>query len=868
VSSGVPSGGASAGGVRSGLAGWRAGLARRPEAVLVVSSALASVGNYAYTLAVLWLLPAGDYAVFGSVASLLLLCGTISAASTPWVVAREVAQSADGSPRRAAAVTFGLVSVSVQGGVAGIATALVASHYSSGLTMAIVFGASVAIFVEAAGIGYLQGLQRFALIGVLRVLEVGVKVVAGLVLVTMGGGASAAVAGFLVGAAVVSVIALILMRPDLHQRRGRDRGRGDGLVPVDRSLWSAARGLLAIQSGVAVLAGMDIVLASLTVTRRANLATYQAAQILGRIPTFVGTALSLVLFSQLAKSAAGDATASEGALGLFATVCVPVAFCTATLPPAITAHLFPGDYGDVSRVLPLVAAGGLAVGFVNLVTTVFQALDRFRPAIVIVWVGVGAGAPIEWFAIRQWGIIGLAWAVIGVASAISVALAASWQHQWGLSSTRFLRRAAAMGALGLPLVALRRIDVAWAGYLLVIVAPVVAWGLWRFGTREPPPGNGRPVVLHLGFEDPKQPGSGGGSARTYEMNRRLSRHLDIIVVCAAFPGCRSRREGAVRYVHIGARRGGLMGRMSYFACLPLALWRYPSDLVIEDFAAPVSSMAVPWLTSRPVIGMVQWLFAVEKARQYHLPFGAIERLGLRSHRHLVTVSQELGDTLRRRNPRAEVTVVENGLDDAAFAPAPRRRQNIVYLGRLEIAQKGLDLLVRAYAQVAAEIPQRLVIAGDGPDLQALADLAAELDVAGRIDFVGRVSPAQRAGWLAGADLLVMPSRYETFGMVAAEALAARTPVIAFDIPCLRGLVSDRVGALVQPFDVGALAQAMRDLALDTGRRRALGQAGPEIVSELRWDHLAERQLAVYRRTMRPTAHREEIGLNPVAAGNE
>ena len=61
--------------------------------------------------------------------------------------------------------------------------------------------------------------------------------------------------------------------------------------------------------------------------------------------------------------------------------------------------------------------------------------------------------------------------------------------------------------------------------------------------------------------------------------------------------------------------------------------------------------------------------------------------------------------------------------------------------------------------------------------------------------VRRTDPAEeRFAWLAGADLVAMPSRYETFGMVAAEALAVATPVVAFDIPCLRALVDDGVGA--------------------------------------------------------------------------
>jgi glycosyltransferase involved in cell wall biosynthesis/O-antigen/teichoic acid export membrane protein len=819
----------------------RAGLESRPEAILILSSASASVANYAYTLAVLWLLPASQYAVFGSVAALLLLCGTISSASTPWVVAREVARSDEGSERRVRAVTFGLVSVSVQGIAAGIATGAVAAHYASGPTVAVVLGASVAIFIEAAGIGYLQGLERFSLIAVLRVLEVVAKIVAGVALIELHAGALGAIAGFLLGAAVVTVITLVRMRPDLRWVRGALR---------DRRLWVSSRGLLGVQAGVAVLAGMDIVIGSLALTDRDALATYQAAQILGRIPVFVGTALSLVLFARLAKAGERGAATTPSGLALFIGVSAPVAAAVGTLPVAISGLLFPAGYGDVSRILPLVAVGGLAMGFVNLLSTVFQALQSFAPAIIVIWAGVVLGLPVDYFALRADGIVGLAWAVVGVGLTVSLVLAVVWSRIWGVSGRRPLIRLALTAVLVAPLVGLRPHPVAWLAYLLVVVTPVLGYTLLRFGSESHRPS--RPRVLHLGFEDPAQPGSGGGSARTHEINKRIAGDVEVTVVCAAYPGCRSRVEDGVRYVHVGLRRSGHLAQMTYFAAVPYALWRYRSDLVVEDFGAPISSIAVPWLTDRPVIGMVQWLFAVEKSKQYHLPFAAVERIGLAAHRHLVTVSEDLGVELRRRNPRASVTVIENGLRDDAFARPQAGRGGLAFIGRLEIAQKGLDLLVKAYSLAATRISQDLVIAGDGPDRDRLIELAEERGVADRVHLVGRVEPARRGEWLAGFDLLVMPSRYETFGLVAAEASAAATPVVAFDIPCLRNLVTEAVGVRVPAFDVVALADAIVALASDEPRRRKLGDAGPAAVAGLRWDELAATQLHVYR-SMLPTA---------------
>jgi glycosyltransferase involved in cell wall biosynthesis len=263
---------------------------------------------------------------------------------------------------------------------------------------------------------------------------------------------------------------------------------------------------------------------------------------------------------------------------------------------------------------------------------------------------------------------------------------------------------------------------------------------------------------------------------------------------------------------------------------------------------------VPWLTRRPVVGVVQWLFAREKSRQYHLPFHVVERAGVASHRRLICVSEDLASEVRRRNGRARVDVVLNGVDAPAAPVRAVRRSGTVFLGRLDVAHKGLDLMIEAFALVRRELDVDLVVGGDGPDREAVARLAEQAGVAAHVHLIGRVPAEARFEVLARADLVVMPSRYETFGMVAAEALAVGTPVLAFDIACLRGLVSDANGVLVPPFDVTALAREWVALLRDGERRRRLGAAGPESVAGLGWDRLAGQQGQVYR---------EMVGLAPV-----
>src|SRR4051794_10905791 len=98
----------------------------------------------------------------------------------------------------------------------------------------------------------------------------------------------------------------------------------------------------------------------------------------------------------------------------------------------------------------------------------------------------------------------------------------------------------------------------------------------------------RPLrVLHLGFEDPRMPGAGGGSVRTREINRRLgAAGLVVTVLTTRYPGCADGVYEGVRYEHVGIGRGNnrLTRLLGYVALLPAAVRAHrDADLVVEDF---------------------------------------------------------------------------------------------------------------------------------------------------------------------------------------------------------------------------------------------------------------------------------------------
>jgi glycogen(starch) synthase len=366
-------------------------------------------------------------------------------------------------------------------------------------------------------------------------------------------------------------------------------------------------------------------------------------------------------------------------------------------------------------------------------------------------------------------------------------------------------------------------------------------------------------ILHLGFEDHRRPGSGGGSLRNHEVNRRLvARGHDVEVVTARYPGAAPRCEDGVDYRPIGLGLEYFTSLLSYQALLPRVVLsagarsRRP-DLLVEEFAPPWSSCGISRLTSIPTVGSVQGYFASEKAEQYHLPrtaLEAVQRWGTRGHTHLIALSADLAARLRSDAPRAAISIIPMGvaheeIAEALRGPPPPAARQIVFLGRLEIAQKGLDLLIEACASLLEEEDAQLVLAGDGRDAEQLRTLAARSGAGERIVFRGRVSGVEKWRLLAASQLSVMPSRYETFGLSALESLACATPVVAFNIDSLRGTVPADAGELIQPFEVDALRETLRSLLRDPDRCASMGECGRRHAARSSWESAAAAQENVY-----------------------
>ena len=197
---------------------------------------------------------------------------------------------------------------------------------------------------------------------------------------------------------------------------------------------------------------------------------------------------------------------------------------------------------------------------------------------------------------------------------------------------------------------------------------------------------------------------------------------------------------------------------------------------------------------------------------------------------------------------------DGGPDAAARAPAQSPDQpgpfTVLCAGRMQ-PLKGQQVLVRALGQLRRthpEIPVRLVLAGTGsPDfLDHLRELAHAEGVAGDVVFCGSLPRPELARLMGSVDAVAVPSSSETFGLVAVEAQACGTPVLATDVDGLRHAVRDgETGRLVPGRDPAVWAEALHRAAADPTAWRAMSRAAARRARELTWDDVAGQHVRAY-----------------------
>jgi D-inositol-3-phosphate glycosyltransferase len=219
----------------------------------------------------------------------------------------------------------------------------------------------------------------------------------------------------------------------------------------------------------------------------------------------------------------------------------------------------------------------------------------------------------------------------------------------------------------------------------------------------------------------------------------------------------------------------------------------------------------------------------------------------------------------------KLTIIPPGVDTSHFYPIPAdearaaiglspENRMILYVGRIE-PLKGVETLIRAMSllrqqHLLSEVPHHLAIVGGDPDadpLQMNAEMARlqklcrDLGNCDTIIFLGKRGQETLPYYYSAAEMVVVPSHYESFGMVALEAMACGVPVVASQVGGLAFLVQDgETGFVVPDGEPEALAERLGRLIQDPELRRRLGQQAAAYAQDYAWGNITRRVISVYK----------------------
>nr|WP_299955333.1 glycosyltransferase family 4 protein [uncultured Modestobacter sp.] len=233
----------------------------------------------------------------------------------------------------------------------------------------------------------------------------------------------------------------------------------------------------------------------------------------------------------------------------------------------------------------------------------------------------------------------------------------------------------------------------------------------------------------------------------------------------------------------------------------------------------------------------------------HNQFDARTRL-LRTASAVIAVSESNGETLRRWFGSRRVTVIRNGISPTTSASTVElRRPAVLFVGGLN-DRKGVADLLDAWSSVIRSIgpTATLYIVGDGPDRQKYEHLADALDLGQTVRFVG-FSPSPQS-YMRSADLFVLPSHREPFGLVLAEARIAGLPIISTNVDGIPEVLEHgRAGIMLPVADVPALTQALHWLITDPESRARLAHSAADNTGWLGVERMTSETHELYERLL-------------------
>jgi glycosyltransferase involved in cell wall biosynthesis len=355
-------------------------------------------------------------------------------------------------------------------------------------------------------------------------------------------------------------------------------------------------------------------------------------------------------------------------------------------------------------------------------------------------------------------------------------------------------------------------------------------------------------ILHLLYESRDDHfGIGGVGARAYSIYRHLRDRHDITLLCKKYPGAADGEKEGLRHIFAGTQSNSLTKTFLSYAYRAARWVREHGDeydVIVEEFSPAIPTF-LHAIAKRPLVLQVQGYTGPLYFRKYNPLYAsvlfAMEQLRPACYRDFIFINEETAAKFLRKEG-SRVGIIANGVSPELLGGPVPDGDYVLYLGRIDIYGKGLDLLLSAYTEFSRWFPAMgLRIAGDGRDMNAFREKIAGLpgDVREKIELLGWVSGDRKKEIFQKAAFAVFPSRHEVQPIAVLEAMACGKPAVVSDIPGFSFVLQSGAGLSFRSGDGPSLALSMKTLA-ESKERNERGLKGQKWAGEVTWDKIADR----------------------------
>lgn len=358
-------------------------------------------------------------------------------------------------------------------------------------------------------------------------------------------------------------------------------------------------------------------------------------------------------------------------------------------------------------------------------------------------------------------------------------------------------------------------------------------------------------ILQLIYESLGSPfGFGGAGVRAYEIYKRLKDRHDITLLCMKYPGARDGIIDGLRHIFVGTESKSLTRSVIAYtleASGYVKNYGNDYDIVVENFL-PSTPFFSRFLTKTPVVLQIQGIMERHSLKKfnpvYALPMYSVEKFYPYLYDRFIFVSGVTMDKVMsgfKGRKQVQSYLIPNGIGRDYLNYNFPEDDYILFLSRIDIYTKGLDILVRAFESISHELPGlRMVLAGYEFDSFKRVLSLCDADTSCKIEYAGFLTGIDKIKLLSGAKVSVLPSRHESSPISILEAAACGRPVIVSDIPELAFVTENNFGLSFKSGSVEDLASKLRRLLSDREKRAEMGKNGRFFATQFLWDDIALR----------------------------